>query len=164
MSDMPETIEQWKDTIKDDLKRYNDDVEKMASSSPNVEEGICTKEDEINQPENVLFNAISNSSINILSDPTLQKLFDALKNELSEEGLSTLLALISIAMSHSAYSAIVFHDELLKQELSRQFDNIAEHINKGKSDMGEAYARLSVLEKKVGDIINEMRIKNIANH
>ncbi len=164
MENIPETLEQWKDTIKDDQKRYNEELEKNAAESINVKEGICTKEDEINQPENILFNAISESSLNILSDPALQKLFDVLKSELSESGLSTLTALMSICMSHSAYHAVVFHDELLRRELTKQFDNMVEHINRGKSDTGELYARVTVLEKKVGDIINDMRIKTIANH
>jgi predicted aminopeptidase len=114
------------------------------------------EDEEIKDPANILFNEISETSIHILQDPAINNCFAEIAKELKEETVRQLVTVIGICMTHSAYQAITFYDELLKAELSKQFDNLSHHINLCKTDDEAIKASFSILRKQFDEVKNEI--------
>ncbi len=137
------------------------DFKEYIQDAPNNEEaGNEAPEDISEEPEfeNELFNAIIDTSINILKTEAVQEMFDELKKELSPQCTGTLVKLLTVVMSQSAYHAIMFHDELLRMELIKQFDSLIHHINLNKQDIGEMKSHIQVANKKISMLHEHLQI------
>ena len=155
MSETHETLQGLVNEIEDAKAAYNEEVEK------NAEDGVLTKEEEMEEPENILFNAISDTTVNILKDSAITEQFKTVVEGMGESVAGALMAITAITTTHAAYQAVVFHDELLKKELIKQFDSFAYHINETKGILGECQARLTVLEKKVDLLMEHKKLEEI---
>lgn len=149
------------DSIKD-LKDYQDSIKKAAEQSEDVTDGKCTKEDELNEPGYVLFNNIAESSIRILQIPEVVKGFEKLSEKLGEDGSKTLVELIALTMTQSAYQAILFYDDLLKNEITKQFDLYGNTINRTRADIDGQSAAMNVFRKRLDKIEKDLKIKDFS--
>lgn len=139
------------------VKKASDELINIAKQSDDVKSGKCTLEEELKEPGYVLFRQISESSIKILENTAINQAVEELSEHIGKDATVHLAELITIAMTNAAYYAVLSYDDILKEELSKQFENISHHINLSKSDIEGHAAVLSVFRKRISDI--EDRIK-----
>ena len=143
-----------------DIKNLQDAVKTYAENSDDVKSGKCTKEDELNEPGYILYQHIAESTINILQNPEIVNAFKNISGELSEEVSKNLVTIMAVSMTQAAHHAVLFYDDLLKQELTKQFDEIAKYLNNTKADVEGSKSAISLLRKKISDIENAIKINN----
>ena len=160
---MNEHLKDSADSLRSVRDGLNSELKKAAENSEDVKSGLSTPEEEMQEPGNVLFNAISEISIKILEDPAVSEQFIVLAKELSAEAVKALINAMAIAMTYSAYHSIAFYDDLLKKELEKQFQNIGHHINLGKADMEGYESVIKVLKTKIGEISEKLQIIELKN-
>lgn len=145
--------------INENVKKSIDNIKKVQGEINNNPE--FSKEE--NKLGNVLFNQITECSIEILKNPEINKALKNIENEhdLKESSITSLINIIAIAMSESAYNAILFYDDLLKKELQRQIDHIGNHINTSKSDIEGMKSVLLIHQKRIEELKNNLIAKDI---
>lgn len=161
---MNEPMNESINEIKDLQEKFNLAIQTSAENSEDVKNGICTANDEVNEPGNVLFNQIVENTVKILGDPEVKKAFVTIAKGIGSETTKALLDIISITMSYSAFQAITFYDDLLKRELTKQFDNVGNHINISKADIEAHKSVLQMFKKQIGDINNKLQIDEIKDN
>lgn len=151
-------------------------VQEIEETQKNIQESYQSKQEEENgeSPEapveddigKILSDAITSSTVEILSDPAILNQFNIMKAALDENNhagaITALTSIIAISASHAAYQAIIFHDSLLKQELTKQFENIANYINNHRTNLGLQEVKIQVLEKKINDLITNQAIDKLS--
>lgn len=145
----------------DDILKYRENLEKCAENTEDVKKGNCTAEDEKQEPGYLLYQAISESSIAILQQPTVVKLFETISKDVGEDLAKSLVELFAISMSNSAYNAITFYDQLLKGELTKQFDHYGDYLNATTATVKAHDGVLEVLNKRVSDIENNIKLREV---
>ena len=150
------------DAIKD-LENMRRAMKESLKQSEEVKEGN-NNENQINDPSYVLFDQITKSTIEILKQPELEKIFGKISETLGDDTAKGLIEIFSASMTHSAYEAIVFYDGLLKIELSNQFDNIGKFINNLAADIKAHNAVLEVHKKDINEIKEEILIKKFKDN
>ena len=153
------------DAIKD-LENMRKAMKESLKQDKDVKDGVCTEEDQMNDPSYVLFDQITKSTIGILKQPELEKIFTKISESLGEDTAKGLIEVFSASMTHSAYEAVVFYDNLLKVELTNQFDNIGKFVNNLAADIKAHNAVLEVHKKDINEIKQQMlidRFKDNAN-
>lgn len=103
-------------------------VHEGMKNADEVKEGYVTEEEIENDPSLKLYDAISEASIEILQNPTVVNMFNELENKAGPELTKSVIEAMVLSMTHSAHSAIVIYDELLKVELQKQFESYEETI------------------------------------
>lgn len=141
-----------------DLESMRDAINKAAEQSEDVKAGNCTAEEEKMEPSYLLYNQIAKSSIDMLKQPEISKVFDNIKDIMGEEIAKGLIEVFAISMTHSAHNAVLFYDDLLKIELTKQFENLGDHINTAKSDISAHGAVIEILRKDLNDIKSKLLI------
>ena len=101
-------------------------VHEGMKNADEVKEGYVTEEEIENDPSLKLYDAISEASIEILQNPTVVNMFNELENKAGPELTKSVIEAMVLSMTHSAHSAIVIYDELLKVELQKQFESYEE--------------------------------------
>lgn len=137
--------------IKEQQKIVNKAIEDSIDASEEVKEGLVDKEEAKNVGV-LLYNAILETVVDILNQPEVKTQYDIIKEKLDDKTMAALTSIIGVAASHAAYRAIIFHDNLLKEELIKQFDNLVMHINEDKKRIGLLETRMLVSEKRVEGI------------
>ena len=158
---MNEYIQESINGIKEGQEEFNDAVKKAAENSQDVKDGKSTVEEEMQEPENILYNEIAETSIRILSDKIVHESFDIIAKELSIESMQALTSILAIIMTRSAFEAILFYDELLKKELSKQFGEQVHHINLLKSDVMGHNGALKVFKAQLEEIKKQLRTSEL---
>ncbi len=147
------------------IKEFQKKLEEAAANTKDVKEGKATKEEEQQEPGYILFQGITETSIKILQMPIVAETLNGLADKLGDNTAKKLTEMLAIIMTNSAYCAINFYDELLKQELQKQFDNVGQYMSR---ISGDVHAHNSVLEihQKRLDAIDKAKtqeaIKNAA--
>lgn len=149
------------DSVKD-LKEYQESIKEAAESSEDVKNGKCTVDDELHEPAYVLFNNIAESSIRILQIPEVVNSFKKLSETLGEDGSKTLVELLALTMTQSAHQAVLFYDDLLKSELTKQFDIYGNQLNQMMADIKGQSAAMSVFRKRLDTIEKDTKIKDFS--
>ena len=123
----------------------------------------ATPEDPFGELGLLLFKQITDTTIKIMETPEVEKSLTTIATEMNmgEKSISSLINLIAIAMTNSAYQAIIFYDDLLKDELTKQFENVGNHINMGKADMEGFKAALQIHQKQIGEINKTLLLNNL---
>lgn len=129
-----------------------------AAESEDVKSGSSTVEEELQEPGYVLHNQIVENTISILQAPVMLEAFKVIGASIGDEVTSALVNVMVISMTNSAHQAILFYDELLKGELTKQFDNIGEHINMMKSEMDGQLSAMKVFRKELTEIEQKIQI------
>lgn len=143
----------------DDIKKWQDALHKQAEESEDVKNKKCTIEDEKREPAFMLYNQIAETSVKLLQLPEIVAAFAMLSKSIGEDEAKTLVEVLALTMTQSAYQAICFYDELLKAELTKQFDNVGEHLNTTRADVEAHSGVLAVFRKQLSEIQNKMKIE-----
>lgn len=143
------------------IKRAQEAVNKSADDAKDVKDGIVTADEERKEPAYVLFNGIAETSIKILSMPTVATLINDIGDKLGEDLAKRLTEALTICMTNSAYMAINFYDDLLKDELTKQFKEVDQNFNKLGADVNAHSGVLEVHNKKISDIEKRLTIDDL---
>lgn len=147
-----------------ELKSAQQSFEKAASApTEKTEEQAAAEKESFGELGTILFNQITEASIAIIQTPEIEKslLTIATNMNMDQESLTALINIIAISMTNSAHQAVLFYDDLLKKELTKQMDNTVHHINLGKAD-GEAFKSvLQIHQKKIDEISSILKIDKI---
>lgn len=135
-----------------DIEKLKETAEKAAENTKDVKEGKCTAEDEKQEPAYILYQQIANSSITILQNPEIVKAFKDISEKVDEELSKNLVTLIAVAMTQSAHQAVLFYDAFLKKELDKQFEHIADAINKDRADINATTSAMQVFRERIGNL------------
>lgn len=141
-----------------EIKTFQENIKKTAEQSEDVKAGKCTTEEELQEPAYVLYNQIAESSIKILQLPEVINTFSLLSEKFGDDTSKAIVELMAIAMTQSAHQAVLFYDDLLKAELTKQFDNIGEHLNMALADIAGHSGALSVFKSQLSDIQKKLQI------
>ena len=150
---MENNLNQSIDEIKAFTKVINDAMKK--------EENNLSEKEKQEEPDYLLYNSISESSIEILQQESVLKLFNQIGDKLGSDIAKSLTELMAIAMTHSAYSAILFYDGLLKKELTNQFNHYGEHLNDATAIVKSHDSVLEVFGNRLTDLESKNKIDNI---
>lgn len=145
----------------DSIKNFQKDMEAASANTEDVKNGTATKEEEQQEPGYILYNGIAETSIQIMQSPIISNLFDALNEKLGEDLTKKIVEAFTIMMTTSAYEAVVFYDELLKKELTNQFDSIAKSFSMISADVTAHTGVLEVFKKRLDDISKSLKIDEI---
>ena len=110
-------------------------------------------------PAYVLYNAIADNSIELLRNETVINTFRKIADTVGEDVSKSIIEMMAILMSQSAYHAIVFYDTLLKKELDNQFNHFAAHINTNRADIDAHSGVLKVFKQQLSTIQNSLKIE-----
>lgn len=161
-TDLPPGLQKEVDNIKKGHASFEEKVDNLAKNSEDVKAGRCTEEDEKQEPELVLFRKITETTLEILQDPEMGACFKLMENKgLNLEIIQALVRMMAIAMSTSAFNAISFYDDLLKEELRKQFNHMGSHINAGKSENEVLRASINVVIAKMGEVTKKLQIEDL---
>ena len=103
-------------------------------------------------PSYVLYDSITESTINILKLKPMRDLFDKISDSVGEGTAKSMIEMISLCMTHSAHNAVVFYDELLKSELTKQFDLYGDSLNECIAVVNAHAGVLKILKKRIDDL------------
>ena len=137
-------------------------IEDVINNTPDAD-GDSQTASEPDPVNTALFHQITEGTIQILQSPEIEKSLVTIGENMNmdQESITSLINIIAIAMNNSAYQAILFYDDLLKAELTKQFDNIGHHINLGKADMEAFKSVLQIHQKQIGEIRTILKIDTI---
>jgi division protein CdvB (Snf7/Vps24/ESCRT-III family) len=139
---MPQNNNPLNESI-DDIKGFKEKLKEATKFTEDVKNGDATPEDEQQEPDYILYQAIADSSIQIMQMDEVINLFSKLSSKLTEPLTKDLITLLTIVMTNSSYNAISFYDNLLKDELQAQFQAICDAFNQM---AGEVHAHTGVFE------------------
>lgn len=138
-----------------DMKSIQEKLRKIAEESDDVKDGTVSVEDELKEPGYVLYGQILKSTTDILRTPDTKKLFDQLIKQFGEDTTASLMEFFAAAITQSSYNAVIFFNDLLKEELNKQFELMGNVLNNCVSDckahravLGSFGKRLTKLEGK----------------
>ena len=143
------------------IKRAQEAVNKSADDAEDVKDGTVTADEERQEPAYKLFNGIAETSIKILSMPTVASLINDIGDKLGDDLAKRLTEALTICMTNSAYMAVNFYDDLLKDELTKQFKEVDQNFNKLSADINAHTGVLEVHNKKISDIEKKMTIDDL---
>lgn len=141
----------------DDMKKFKEKLEEATHHTEDVENGDATPEEEQHEPDYILYQAIADNSIQIMQMDEVINLFTKISNSVGGDITKDLITLLTIIMTNSAYSAISFYDNLLKDELQAQFVNIGDAFNNIGADVNAHTGAISVHKASLEAI--EKRLK-----
>jgi len=135
----------------DSMQSFKEKLKSDIENSPDVKEGKCTVEDEKAEPSYYLSAAIADTCIDIMQSKAVLEASSELVNKLgcSPDAIKPLFSLLTLVTVNSAYNAIVLYDDLLKGELSKQFDNYGEKLNQVIGDTNAHTGAITVLRNEI---------------
>lgn len=146
----------------DDIKEYQNKVKENAENSQDVKDGKCTKEEELKEPAYLLYNQIAEANIQILQMPPVVKAFEKLNESLGEDAAKTLVELLAILMTQSSHQAVLFYDDLLKQELKKQFDLYGDFLNNTIADVSGIKSAIEVIKTRLGNFERDKKVEQFS--
>lgn len=142
------------------MQKMRDTVKNAAKEHPDVKSGKITVEDQLKEPGYILYDQIVNSVVDTLSTPNVASLFVKLGERLGEEFSQNFVSILALCMASSSHNAIVFYDELLKEELQSKFREISQHINICETDVQAFGKAMEVFKKRIDALDEDKRISD----
>lgn len=111
----------------------------------------------------VLFNNISDAVIKIFETPEVIKGLDKVRDEMNvpECSIKSLVEVMAVCTVNAAYEAVLFYDDLLKKELTKQFDHMVKQINLGNSEIEAHRSVLEIHRNKINEISNSIKLNSL---
>ena len=153
---------------------FEKDIKEIEESTKKIEEAV-KKEAEENE-ENInfglkLYNGIMNTVIEILRSESIvnrfteiTKAFDGKPDfgEFGDKILKPFIEIISLCMSQSAYQAIIFYDEMLKDELDKSFKIVGDGLNTHNAELAAHQGALEVFKQRLGEVEKTLKLNEIS--
>lgn len=146
------------DLIKE-VKEFQKHLNEAAENTQDVKDGKCTPEDEKQEPAFRLYNSIAESTVKILQNEVVQRGLMEIGQICGEKVMRALVQIMTISMTYSAHEAIVLYDEMLKQELIKQFDNLGTSVNSAGAVLQAHEAIIKVMQSKIQSLENKDIVK-----
>lgn len=147
----------------DEINRQREVVKENLINSDDVKAGKCTPEEELQEPSYILYDSIARSTIEILKQPIIDKSLSDLAKDTSDNFSKSLVELLAVVMTQSAHQAILCYDELLKNEISKNFDLVYERLNSTSASVESHKAVLKVFKASLNEIESKIKIYEAAN-
>jgi len=145
------------------LKETADAIDNATRKAAEEETGEPNNPEEANtDPAYVLYNTIANTSIELLQNEVVVKAFQKLASTTDAETSKCMIEMFAILLTQSAYNAILFYDELLKQELTKQFNHFADNINENRATINGHHSAMLVFRKQLNEIASKLKIEQFA--
>ena len=138
-----------------EAQQFQKNLEEAAKHTKDVQDGKCTPEEEKEEPAFKLYNSIAESTVKILQNDVVQKGLMEIGEKLGPEVMSAMVQILTISMTYSAHEAVVFYDELLKQELQRNFNQMGEALNATNALVRAHDAMIKIHQKKIQELEND---------
>lgn len=135
-----------------DLK---ESVQEMENLRKRIKDSVEKSEDKDN-PAYVLYDSMIESVIDILNSDVVKKSFELISAKLAPETVKPLIELMAVCMANSAHQAICIYDNLLKEELTQQFDRYGDVLNNCIAIVNAHDGAIKVLRKTITDTKNEI--------
>lgn len=148
-----------RDTIDNDA--IKEKLRKIAEQSDDVKNGTVSVEDELKEPGYVLYGQILKSTTDILRTPDTKKLFDQLVTQFGEDTTASLMEFFAAAITQSSYNAVIFYNDLLKEELSKQFCLMGDTLNNCVADVKAHHGVLDAFGKRITAIEKRDKVDSI---
>ena len=142
----------------EDLKQK---LHEAAEHTQDVENGDATPDEERQEPEYILFNKITETTLEILKMPSFVEGFKTISLILGEESAKKVAEMMAVAMTHSAVSAVMFYDEYLNEQLTKQFNRFAEALNNTIAVVNGMEPAMEIYKKRISEIEKQIRINKI---
>ena len=111
-----------------------------------------------NDPLNKIFDAISANIVDTIKSDTVNKALQMIEKDTSAESATAMAELLVVAMSFSAFSAVVAYDAYLDGLLTAQFNIVSDRIARTEADLAgmvlagqELNKRIDALKKRDQD-------------
>ena len=135
-----------------DLK---DSVQEMETLRKHIQDSVNMTDDK-DDPTYVLYDSIIESVIDILNSEAAKNSFNVLSAKLGADAIKPLIDLMAVCMANSAHHAVCIYDNMLKEELSRNFDTYGESLNKCIALVNAHDGAIKVFRKTLTDIKTEV--------
>ena len=135
--------------------------ESIKNSQP-VKDGELTAEEAYQEPGYILYDKINETCISILKNEKVIERFARIEDGIGLETTRTLIELLTIIMTHSAYQSICVYDELLKKEITKQFEIFGNNQNILKSITDAHESVLKVFKEKINKLESKETINKFA--
>lgn len=139
------------------MKNFQENMKKASEGNQDVKDGITTPDEEQHDPSYVLFNAITENCIHTLQLDTVSKSMNKIGEKLGDDLTTELCTVMAVLMSHTAFNAVMFYDDILNQGLDEKFkeydtiiNNISATTNGINGSMEVFKTRIGELQKKLG--------------
>lgn len=144
-----------------DIEALTGAVRLMAEQSPEVKEGKISVEDEMKEPSYVLYGQITKCTAAIFRDQGIASTFKHLSEHIGEEATADIMNLIAVCMTQSAHQAVIFYDELLKEELKHEFHRVIEQLNSNTATLQAHDGAVKVFKAAIDKINKKLLIDTI---
>lgn len=128
-----------------------------------MKDGVSTPDEEKQEPDYILYDKIAENTISILQLPTFEKGFEKLASKTDDETAQMMAEMMAVAMCHSSFSAIVFYDNLLKDELKKQFDIFSESLNRVIGTVNAHDGVMQIFKERLGKLEEKDKLKSLLN-
>jgi hypothetical protein len=145
----------------DKINKFKDHVNEAAEYAEDVKSGEFTADEERQDPSYVLYNRIADTTVNIMKLPSVGGLFESIAEKLDPETAQKFMELIAICMTHSAYQAVAWYDKLLKEELTKNFENIAGNIDTLHGELVGQKGALEVFKTRLSKLDKESKVNEM---
>lgn len=139
----------------DAINKAVDDIDKMTRE----EDENTNSAEENSNPSFVLYHAIAETVVSVLSREEVANTFKMLASSLGEAESKSLVELLAIIITQANYQSLIFYDNLLKGELIKQFDHYTASINNIAADVNAHNSVLKVFKKTLGEIQDSLKIE-----
>ena len=147
----------------DEIKRFQENLNKAAETNDDVKAGISTPEEEKEEPEFQMYDVIAETTIKILQNEHVVNTFNELAKKVGDELTKSIIESISIMMTNSAFNAILWYDKLMEKNIVPQFNALVEKVNMLDADVTGYGGAIRVLKEKVSLIEKQSQINNLNN-
>lgn len=145
----------------DNIKNFQKKMEEASANTEEVKSGDIKKEDEQQDPAYILYNAISNNSIEILNSPTIQSTFETMSEKMGDDFTKKFIEMMVVIMTNSAHSAVVLYDEMLKKELTESFNKVGDGFSTVCADVNAHTGVLEIFKKRLEIIEKKLNLNEI---
>ena len=151
-------IQKAEDFVKE-VRQFQEHLNEAAENTSDVKEGRCTPEDEKNEPAFKLYNSIAETTIKTLQNDMVQKAMLVIGEKLGPDLLQAFVEVLTISMTYSAHEAVICYDEMLKAELTREFNNLGEIVNKTRATVQAHVGVLQGHRNKIQALENKNHVE-----
>ena len=145
------------------VNEFRKNLNEAAETNDNVKDGISTPEEEKQEPEFMMYDVIAETTIEILQNEHIVKMFDELKEKIGDDLTKSIIEAMSIAMTNSAFNAIQWYDKMLETNIVPQFNAMVNRINEIGADVSGYGEAIKALRAKVSVLEKDSQMKNIGN-
>lgn len=151
------------------IKELQNGAKVFDDNIPNLDEvkdGTLTEDEAKKEPSILLFRTTLSTAVETLNSDLMRNKFkEMIDNGFTEEMAADLLSSIAIDVACSVFKSIIYYDDLLKDQLTKQFDNIADYFNIMRSEVSGTQKAMVTFTDKLNQLEKEIKeLKKDGDH